>query len=97
MVPRPHPHPLSPWHVNCTKRYTMIKLTRLNGSRLVLNALLIERVESTPDTVIRLTSGAQYVVRESADQVSELALEFLRNIRGGDGSAPAAQLGRTVR
>jgi flagellar protein FlbD len=76
----------------------MIKLTRLNGSRLVLNALLIERVESTPDTVIRLTSGAQYVVRESADQVTELSIEYLRNIRGTDGNgAPPAQLGRTVR
>lgn len=76
---------------------TMVKLTRLNGSRLVINALLIERIESTPDTVIRLTSGAQYVVRESADEVRDLAVEFLRSIRANDGSAPSAQIGRTVR
>lgn len=67
----------------------MIKLTRLNGSTMVINALLIERVEATPDTVIRLTTGNQYVVRDSCDEVRERTLDFFRAIGAGSLDLPA--------
>jgi len=35
----------------------MIHVTRLNGSKFHINALLIETVEDTPDTIITLTTG----------------------------------------
>ena len=35
----------------------MIMLTRLSGSRFVLNSDLIERVDATPDTVISLSTA----------------------------------------
>ena len=35
----------------------MIYVTRLNHTSVVLNADLIEYVETTPDTVISLTTG----------------------------------------
>ena len=47
----------------------MITVTRLNGPAFALNADLIERIESTPDTVITLVDGAKYVVRESVDEL----------------------------
>lgn len=47
----------------------MIVLTRLSGSVFALNSDLIERVDSTPDTVITLVDGAKYVVSESLEQV----------------------------
>ena len=76
----------------------MIRLTRLNGSQFIVNAILIERVETTPDTILRLTTGAQYVVRESADEVRDLSVEFMRSIRCGDSfGAPLAQIGRVLR
>lgn len=75
----------------------MIKLTRLNGSKLVINALLIERIESTPDTIIRLTTGTQYVVCEDADKVQELTVEYLRSIRTGENAAPLGQIARLIR
>lgn len=75
----------------------MIKLTRLNGSQFVINALLIERIEQTPDTIVRLTTGTQYVVRETRDDVCELAVAFLRNIRSDSNAAPVAQLARLAR
>jgi hypothetical protein len=34
----------------------MIRLKRLNGDQIVLNADLIELVEATPDTLIHLTT-----------------------------------------
>ena len=45
----------------------MITVTRLDGSRFVLNAELIRTVESTPDTLIKLTTGDTYMVRDQAN------------------------------
>jgi flagellar protein FlbD len=47
----------------------MIAVTRLNGSAFALNPDLIERIETTPDTVITLVDGAKYVVRESVQEL----------------------------
>lgn len=43
----------------------MIILTRLSGSTFALNADLIERIDTTPDTVVTLVDGKKYVVTES--------------------------------
>jgi flagellar protein FlbD len=47
----------------------MIRLTRLSGSPFVLNSDLIERIDQTPDTVITLGDGTNYVAAESVDEV----------------------------
>jgi len=49
----------------------MITLTRLSGSVFVLNSDLIERIDSTPDSVVTLIDGKKYVVSESLDQIVE--------------------------
>ncbi len=58
----------------------MIELTRLNGTNFVLNAELIEQIESTPDTVITLTTGNNIVVKESRKVVVEKILDYRRAI-----------------
>jgi flagellar protein FlbD len=50
----------------------MILLTRLSGSAFVLNADLIERLDSTPDSVVTLVDGKKYVVAESLTQIVDL-------------------------
>lgn len=57
----------------------MISLTRLTGSRFVLNSDLIERIDSTPDTVVTLVDGKKYVVVESADEI----VDAVRRHHGG--------------
>jgi len=57
----------------------MIKLSRLNGEPFVLNAELIRCVEARPDTFITLTTGDRFVVRETMEQVVELAWEYQRS------------------
>jgi flagellar protein FlbD len=47
----------------------MITLTRLSGSVFVLNSDLIERIDSTPDSVVTLIDGKKYVVRESLEEI----------------------------
>lgn len=49
----------------------MIALTRISGQPFVLNCDLIERVDSTADTVITLVDGKKYVVLESPTAVTE--------------------------
>ncbi len=56
----------------------MITLTRISGSVFVLNADLIERIDSTPDTVISLVDGKKYVVLESPEAVM-MAIRMLRS------------------
>jgi flagellar protein FlbD len=58
----------------------MIRLTRINHVPLVLNADLIEHVETTPDTVISMTNGQKFVVLESTDDVVRKVIEFRREI-----------------
>ena len=50
----------------------MVQLERLNGSNFFLNAALIEIIEMTPDTVITLTNGHKYLVKNSAEDVIEM-------------------------
>lgn len=47
----------------------MITLTRLSGSVFVLNSDLIERIDSTPDSVVTLIDGKKYVVCESLEEI----------------------------
>ena len=47
----------------------MIRLTRLNGSEVFLNADLVATVESHHDTVVTLVDGKTYVVHETAEEV----------------------------
>ena len=49
----------------------MITLTRISGSMFVLNCDLIERIDSTPDTVVSLVDGKKYVVLESPAEVMD--------------------------
>lgn len=54
----------------------MIKLTRLDGTEIVLNANLIEYIESTPDTVITMTTGKKYIVKEKVDEIVKKTEEY---------------------
>ena len=61
----------------------MIHLTRLNGQAYVLNADLIETLESTPDTTITLISGHKMNVLEPVDEVVGRVVEFRRSLQLG--------------
>jgi flagellar protein FlbD len=56
----------------------MIQLTRINHSCLILNADLIEHIQATPDTVITLTNGHNYLVLESPEEIIQLIVDYRR-------------------
>lgn len=54
----------------------MIKLTQLGGEPFVLNAELIQYVESRPDTIVTLVGGERLMVRETMDEVLRRAVDY---------------------
>lgn len=50
----------------------MIEVTKLNDSKIVVNADLIELIEETPDTVVTLTTGRKIIVKESRQEQKNL-------------------------
>ncbi len=58
----------------------MVELTRLNGTKLTVNAHLIETIEEVPDTVITLTTGKKIFVKESRQKVKNLVVLYRKRI-----------------
>jgi len=54
----------------------MIRLTRLNNEAFILNALMVEQIQSHPDTTITLTNGKIIVVKETEMEVAELLAAY---------------------
>lgn len=58
----------------------MITLTRLTGAPFALNPDLVERVDTTPDTIITLVDGTKYLVSESLQEVADTILRYRASI-----------------
>ena len=58
----------------------MIKLQKLNGAPVVVNAELIESVEAAPDTVINLATGNRFLVKNPVDEVVALVVEYKKKV-----------------
>ena len=81
----------------------MIEVTKLNRAKLVVNADMIEVVESTPDTLVTLTTGRKIMVRESVADLLSLVLAYRAKTRShpvpvtADASGTARERGRSSR
>ena len=60
----------------------MIQVTRLNNTKFIINADLIEAIEANPDTMISLTTGKKFVVRESVEEVMRKIIAYKRTTYG---------------
>jgi len=60
----------------------VIPLRRLNNQPIIVNCDLIESIESTPDSVVTLTSGNKLIVRDSLDEIRKKVVDFKRQIYG---------------
>ena len=58
----------------------MIELTRLNDTKFILNADLIEMVEEVPDTVITLTNGKKLFVKENKYEIRDLVVRYKQEV-----------------
>jgi flagellar protein FlbD len=66
----------------------MIALRRLNNQPIMVNADLIESLETTPDTVVTLTSGNKLIVRDTPEEIQAKIIEYQRRIHGPREESP---------
>ena len=57
----------------------MLRLTRINHQPVTVHCSLIEHIDTTPDTVISLTTGERMTVIEQAEEVIALVVEHHRS------------------
>jgi flagellar protein FlbD len=58
----------------------VIIVTRLNGAAFAVNPDLVERAESTPDTVVTLVDGTKYVVAEPLERLIALIRDYRASV-----------------
>ncbi len=58
----------------------MIEVTKINGSKVLINPDLMELVEETPDTVITFTTGRKIIVKESRQDIKNLVKSYKKVI-----------------
>ena len=56
----------------------MIKVKKINGEEIVINAELIETVEARPDTTISLATGNKIIVKDTVSEIIEKVIEYRR-------------------
>lgn len=60
----------------------MIHLTRLKGREIIINVDMIKFIESSPDTMLTLSTGEKMFVQESPDEIIAQVVAFKREISG---------------
>ena len=58
----------------------MIEVTKINGTKILINPDLMELVEETPDTVITFTTGRKIIVKESRQEIRNLVKLYSKDI-----------------
>lgn len=61
----------------------MILLTRLDGKQIMMNDSMFEIAEETPDTIITMSNGHSYIVREKLAEIMRYIEEYQNKIRSG--------------
>lgn len=54
----------------------MIMLTKLNNEKIVLNCMEIEMVEIIPESKVVMMNGKFYIVKETAEEIIQKAIEY---------------------
>jgi len=58
----------------------LILITRFDNKKVVINGELIEMIETTPETLITLTTGKKVIVKESVDEVVEKVKKYKKEL-----------------
>ncbi len=58
----------------------MIEVTKINGTKVLVNPDLIEVVEETPDTVVFFTTGRKIIIKESRQEIKNLVKSYRKEI-----------------
>lgn len=61
---------------------TVIIVTRLNGTQFAINPDLLQRIDTTPDTILTLVDGTKFIVKEPMEQVIDLITNYRATLIG---------------
>ena len=78
--PEKYRFPLGVFEFCLRGRWPMIEVTKINGTKVLVNPDLMELVEETPDTVISFTTGRKIIVKESRQEVKNLVKSYRKDI-----------------
>ena len=56
----------------------MIQVTRLNNTKFMVNAEMIQSLQATPDTVIRFNNRETVMVKEPVEELSKKIANYHR-------------------
>ena len=71
---------ISGYNILWKGKNAMIEVTKYDGTKTLINQDLIEMVESTPDTVITLTTGRKIITKESRQDIDNLVKSYRKEI-----------------
>ncbi len=54
----------------------VIIVTRLNGTQFAINPDLLQRIDTTPDTILTLVDGTKFIVSEPMEVVIDLITNY---------------------
>ena len=60
----------------------MIKLTRIGEGHVYINEKYIETIDESPDATVKLHDGTTYVVKEKAESILKLIIEWEKKTYG---------------
>jgi flagellar protein FlbD len=58
----------------------MLKVTKLDGRKILISPESIKYIEETPDTLIQFLNGESVLIKESLDDVSKLDEAFRQQL-----------------
>ena len=58
----------------------MVKLEKLNGTMIIVNAELIESMEAAPDPELNLATGNPFIVKNPVDEVVAKIIEHRKKV-----------------
>ena len=66
----------------------MIKIRKMGGDEIYINADLIESIKETPDTVITLTTDKKILVQDSVEDIIDKTVEYHCRLSSADFKVP---------
>lgn len=58
----------------------LIFVQRFDGKKIVLNGELIEMIETTPDTIITMTTGKKITVKDTVNEIVAMVKDYKKEI-----------------
>jgi flagellar protein FlbD len=58
----------------------LIFVQRFDGKKIVVNGELIEMIETTPDTIITMTTGKKITVKDTVNEIVAMVKDYKKEI-----------------